>query len=133
MKVGHQIKVAHATIRTGYDCSERECPRGDDPLTSGQLMRFNCEVIQLYHQYIKVFGDSPITEGKDTASLIDYRYSPLLTSIHPIIHNRYICAWHGAEITRPLPACLSQCHCAEWRTLKSVRGEMSMMMMKQFW
>ena len=50
---------------TGYDCSQRECPRGDDPLTTGQgdeVQLVECNTTYR-SQYVKLLGDSPILEG----------------------------------------------------------------------
>ena len=66
---------------TGFDCSTRECPRGDDPLTSGQR-----DAVQLVEcnttwrvQWLKLYSDT----GENDAGSFALRY--------------------GAEYTRPMP------------------------------
>jgi len=66
---------------TGYDCSHRECPRGDDPLTTGQedaVQLVECNTT-FRKQWLKLFSDSGQMRGGSFA----LRY--------------------GGEYTRPMP------------------------------
>ena len=87
----------------GFDCSERECPRGDDPLTVGQsdeVQLVECNTTYR-RQYVRLLGDRPILEG--TFAL------------------RY-----GAEVTRPMPHNATPATMASrLRALDGIRGDFS--------
>lgn len=69
---------------TGYDCSQRECPRGDDPLTTGQR-----DAVQLIEcnttfrtQYLKLHATNPTALDSGSFAL---RYGGEYT--RPMAHN----------------------------------------------
>lgn len=68
---------------TGYDCSQRECPRGDDPLTTGQrdeIQLIECNTTWR-QQWIKLFSDTSEISGGTFA----LKYGPEKT--RPMIYN----------------------------------------------